>query len=335
MLFTQMDVKVIFSSGGKFNKNPDQKIADSETVDGAKQIVNALIQSGHAAKILKITPTKIASVKKIRADAVFNLCEWSGRDYPLGVNVLKTLEEKGLPFTGADSKSYEWCCDKFEMKKMFDKFGIPTPKWTSVTPSDTKKVINNKVDKLRFPVIIKPAYEHCAIGIDKKSVVHSKKYVAKKIIKLFQKYQEPVLVEEFIEGREFTITVLKNHRLHIFPPAEIIFNTKSRDKFLSFKSQWIDDRQPYASKIVYNKNLTETLKNISKKIFLKMGCKGYVRIDIRVRNQKIYVLEVNINPGLSPHENYGLTVSTRAAGWTFDKLINEIATAAVTNQIKN
>lgn len=330
-----MNVKVIYSHGGNYNKNPEQKIADGDTIDAVKQIVSALNDSGHKAKIVKITPTKINFVKRIKADAVFNLCEWSGKDYPLGVNVLKKLEENKIPYTGADSKSYEWCCDKISMKNMFDKLKIPTPKWTFITPDDTKKIIENKIDKLSLPIIIKPAYEHCAIGIDKKSVIHSKKYLGKRIAKLLKNYNEPVIAEEFIEGREFTVTVLKNHKLHIFPPAEIIFNSKGSDKLLSFKSQWIDANAPYTSRVITDKYLHKNLKKLSKKIFTKMGCKGYVRIDMRTKGKNVYVLEVNINPGLTPYESYGLTVSTEAYGWTFGKLVNEIANAAVTNSITN
>lgn len=327
-----MNIKVIYSSGGKYNKNKEQKLADDETFVGASQIVDALIQKGHSAEVLKITPTKIGAVKKIEADAVFNLVEWSGKDYPLAVRVLKNLESCNIPYTGADSKSYEWCCDKIAMKKMFDSFGIPTPEWTFIEPKDSEKIIEEKIAKLPFPIFIKPAYEHCAIGIDARSVIHKRKGATGKIMNLLKTYKEPVMVEHFIKGREFTTTVIKNHKLHIFPPAEVVFKTKNQDKILSFRTKWIDTQ--YNSKIVKDKLLTEVLKKLSKKIFLKMNCKGYVRIDLRSDGKKIYVLEVNINPSIWPEECYGLTVSTEAAGWDFNKLIDVIANSAV-NNVKN
>ncbi len=330
-----MDFKVIFSSGGRFNKKPDQKMTDDETGDGAKLIVDALIKNGHEAQICKITPSKIDTVKKIQADAIFNLVEWSGRDYPLGVSVLKTLEKRGIPYTGADSKSYEWSCDKISMKKMFEKFNIPTPRWATANPKDNLLSISKKIESLNFPIIAKPAYEHCAIGINKKSVIHSKRGAAEKIFVLLEKYKEPVLIEEFINGREFTTTVVKNHSLHVFPPAEVIFKTGGIEKFLSFKTKWIDCDSAYTSRVVTNPTLSKNLKKISRKIFTQMDCKGYIRIDIRIRKGKIYVLEVNINPSIWPEDCYGLTISTEAAGWSFNKLVNEIATAAITNQIKN
>lgn len=331
----KMEFKVIFSSGGKYNKNPDQKLADEDTYDCAKMVVDALSNKGHEVEILKVTPSKIKSVHKIKADAVFNLCEWSGKDYPLGVDVLKRLEKNKIPYTGADSKCYEWCCDKITMKAMFKSFNIPTPNWVGINPKDSQEEIIAKISNLKFPIISKPAYEHCAIGIDKKAVIHTKRGAEKKIHELVQKFKQPVLVEEFIKGREFTMTVLKNHHLHIFPPAEIIFNSRNKDKFLSFETQWIDERKTYGSKVLSNKKLSLELKRLARKIFTKMECKGYVRIDIRYRAGKIYVLEVNINPGLTPYESYGLTVSTEAAGWNFDKLVNEIAISAVSNKVRN
>ena len=330
-----MDIKVIFSSGGKYNNNPDQKIADEDTLVAVNKVVEALKNSGHSTDTIKITPSKIDSVKKLKAHAVFNLCEWSGKDYPLGVEVLKNLESYKIPHTGADSKSYEWCCDKIVMKKMFDSFGIPTPKWTFVDPKDNKKTIVQDVVKLKFPIIIKPAYEHCAIGINKKSVIRSKKEFVKNIASLLKKYKEPILVEEFIEGREFTITVVKNHRLHIFPPAEVIFKTKNRDKLLAFDTKWYEDKPTFYSKVVSNKVLSQNLKNLARKAFIKMECKGYVRVDVRMKRDNFFVLEINVNPSILPEECYGLTVSTEAAGWTFNKLVDEITKAAVTNQIQS
>lgn len=326
-----MEVKVIFSSGGKYNKNTQQKIADSDTKDGAKKIVGALIEKGHHAEIVKITPEKTKSVKDIKADVVFNLVEWSGRDYPLALEVLQTLEASKIPYTGSDSKSYEWCCDKISMKKMFDLYKIPTPKWTSITPSDTKTEIKRKIAKLKFPIIVKPAYEHCAIGITKKSVINYKKDAIGRISKLISNYTQPVLVEEFIKGREFNSTVLKNHVLHVFPPSEVIFKTRDPLKILSFNLEWLWGGEKYDAAIVQEKKLSNYIKSLSKKIFVKMGCKGYVRIDMRMRGSKIYILEVNINPSLFPDDFYGLTASTRAEGWNFTKLVDEVANAALEN----
>lgn len=332
-MIKKLNVKVIFSSGGKFYKNREQKIADDETGDGAKQVADALIKAGYFAEIVKVTPSSIGLIKNINADTVFNLCEWSGRDYPLAVRVLKILEKGHIPYTGADSKSYQWCSDKISMKKMFDRLGIPTPAWTFVNPNDAKSDIIKKVDRLSLPIIVKPAYEHCGIGIDYKSVIRSKKDSVKKIVRLLRSYKEPVIIEEFIEGREFTTSVLKNHSLHVFPPAEVRFHTKNRNKLLSFATKWLETGNTYSSSVLKDAFLSGSLKRISKKIFTKMDCKGYIRIDLRMDNKKkkMYVLEVNINPSIWPEDCYGLTVSTEAEGWKFERLVDEIARAATVN----
>lgn len=332
-----MDIKVIFSSGGKYNKNREQKLADDDTAGDAKTIVDALIENGHAAQMVEITPSKINAVKKLNTDVVFNLVEWSGRDYPLAVKVLKNLESQKIPYTGADSKSYEWSSDKITMKKMFDKFGIPTPSWTAINPNDKRSDIQKKIDGLIFPIIIKPAYEHCGIGISYESVIRSEKSSVDKIVKLLNLYKEPVIVEEYIEGREFTTTVIKNHNLHVFPPAEVLFKTKNRNKLLSFATKWLDTGNDYRSIILKEDDLSKILRKLSKSIFIKMNCKGYIRIDLRMdpKNKKLYVLEVNINPSIWPEKCYGLTVSTEAEGWNFNKLVEEIANAAFTNHLKN
>lgn len=330
-----MKVKIIFSSGGKYNKSAQQQVAEDETLKVVKKVSAALESTGHSAEMVKITPSKIESVRKINADAVFNLVEWAGKDYPLAVKVLKNLEACNIPYTGADSKSYEWCCDKISMKKMFDNLKISTPVWTYIDTNDSDEQIESKISNLPFPIIIKPAYEHCAIGIDTRSVIHKRKGALGKIKRLLETYKEPVIVEQFIEGREFTTTVLKNHKLHTFPPSEVVFKNKLLDNLLSFKTKWVKPEEAYGSKIVGDKLLSKALVSMSRKIFKKMNCKGYVRIDFRMDNNKIYVLEVNINPSILPEECYGLTVSTEAAGWNFNKLVNEITKAAISNHLKN
>jgi D-alanine-D-alanine ligase len=324
-----MNIKVIFSSGGKYNKNPEQKIADDETVDIANKISEALKEAGHSAETVKVTPSQVNRVKKLETDVVFNLCEWSGRDYHLGTEVLKILEDYKIPHTGADSKSYDWCSNKVVMKRMFDERNIPTPNWTDVTPADNESLIGEKIQKLAFPIIVKPAYEHCAIGIDDKSVITSKKSALSKIQSLLETYQQPIIVEEYIEGREFTLTVIKNHVLHIFPAAEVIFPTQSAlNRVLSFETKWSENGE-YDSVLLKDKKLAKQLERVAKDTFLKMNCCGYVRIDTRYRNGKVYVLEINVNPDIYPEEGYGLTVSTEAGGWNFTKLVDEIACAAL------
>lgn len=322
-----MNIKVIFSSGGRYNKNPEQQIADNETLYTAKRITKALKVAGHAADLVEVNPRKISGVKQLETDVVFNLCEWSGRDYPLAVKVLKYLEKSKIAYTGADSVSFDWCCNKVLMKKMFDKRNILTPVWTVIYPDDENDTISQNIKRLQFPIIVKPAYEHCAIGIDEKSVLYSQKDTVEKITKLIKDYNQPAIVEEYIVGREFTVTLIKNHSLHFFPPAEVVFNPSYNRKLLSFDTKWSKD-DTFTSKILKNKNLVKKLEKVSTDAFMKMNCRGYVRIDARVRDNKVYILEINVNPSIYPDPTYGLTVSTKAGGWNFVKLVDEIANSA-------
>lgn len=325
-----MNIKVIYSAGGDFAKGIDEKITDDETIEVAQKVTAALNQLGHSAESFKVTPSKIKDIKNIKADVIFNLCEWTGKDSHFGIEVLHELERRKIPYTGPTAESDLISCSKISMKRMFDKFNIPTPNWVWVDPSDSKEVITKKIDRLPLPVIVKPAYEHCGVGINYKSVIKNKVALTKKIISLLKKYNEPIVVEEFIDGREFTITVLKNSTVHVFPPAEVIFNTKNPIKVLSFEAKWHSGTDTYSSKILEEKNLGNILKDESRKIFNNIVKKGYVRIDFRVRNNKAYALEFNVLPSLLPEDCYGLTVSTEAEGWSFNKLVDEIAQAAST-----
>ena len=324
-----MNIKVIYSLGGAVEKGSEQKVADRETVKTAKKIAQALKSSGNSVKLVKVTPSDIPSVGKLKADVIFNLCEWSGRDSQLGVEVLKNLEKAKVNYTGADSKSYFWDCDKSLMKKMFDKKGILTPKWITVLPDEAKFEILKKIKKLKFPLFAKPAYEHCAIGIDRKSVLKNEKDAITRINLIIKKYKQPAIVEEYIDGREFTLTVVKTEKVNVFPAAEEIFISENGgERYMSFNAKW-SLGETFSSVILKDEKLTKKLQDVASNVFLKMGCRGYVRIDTRLRGDKIYVLEVNVNPSLLPEDNYGLTVATEYAGWDFKKLVSEIAHSAL------
>lgn len=333
----KLNITVLYSIGSEYEENKEQLIAENDTVSAATAIAKVLIKAGHNVDLLKITPDTIDKVKSINSDLIFNLVEWSGKDYRLGVKVLKTIAKQGIPFTGADAKSYDWGSDKVEMKAMFDKYQIPTPRWHAVHkkfyPRD-----HSIIAKLNFPMIIKPAYEHCAIGINDQSVIESIEEIQPKVTAFLKMYKEPIIAEEYIDGREFTITVVQNGKITVLPPAEIIFeNSNRRRKIISFDEKWETNEAPrmWTETVIADVSdpLTPRLAQIAQIAFEKMGCKGYARLDVRIRGEEILVLEINVNPSLyddSDDSEYGLLVSAKAAGMTFNSLVKDIAASALT-----
>lgn len=328
-----MKVTVLYNQGGTYPLNREQKITDEDTHKTAIEISNALKQSGYETDLVKVTPEDLNLVDNIDTDLVFNLCEWSGKDYPLAVRVIKKLDDNKIPYTGADSSSYEWCSNKIKMKKLFDKFGIITPKWLAVRRHASKKILES-LSQFNFPLIMKPAYEHCGIGIRDTSIVKNNKNIKSRIERYKNFYDQPVIIEEFIAGREFQVTIIRNGQIKIFPPAEIIFgDRKGKEKIYSFGSKWGKSREEsiYINTIIHknSRGIINDIIKAAKSAFTKMGCRGYARADIKSRNHEIYLLEINVNPALDPDPEYTLTASSMAAGFEYKDLVVEIAKAGL------
>jgi D-alanine-D-alanine ligase len=324
-----MKITVIYNQGSLFETSSEQEVADKDTYDSALQITDALGRSGYDTEMREIRPDSIQQIKEIHSEAIFNLCEWTGKDYFLAVEVTKILEKMRVPYTGGDTKSLKWSSDKVLMKDLFKKYDIETPNWLVV-----KRKINAvqlaKLKKFHFPLILKPALEHCSIGVHQDSVIDTFGECEEKINKYYANFRQPILVEEYIDGREIHVTAIRNGVIHILPPAEIIFlNKPGTKKLFTFESKWEETgsaKSVFAKTIVANpdKVIDGQISEIVNKIFLKMKCTGYARLDFRIRNKKVYLLEVNVNPSIIQDPEYTITVSAQAAGWDFGRLVLEI-----------
>ena len=192
--------------------------SDMDTQNSAIDAADVLRSEGYEVSLLGIGLDEVPKVKNINDDLVFNLVEWTGKNIDKGTQVIKLLEKKGIPFTGSGSWGFMLSSDKVQMKKEMAKHKIPTP-------------------QLKFPVIVKPAYEHCGIGITQNSIARNEADLRFMIHDLRIKYKQPVIAEEFIKGRELHVTMLeKNGRPWVLPPAEVIFNNP--DAVLSYEMKW-------------------------------------------------------------------------------------------------
>jgi D-alanine-D-alanine ligase len=185
-----------------------------------------------------------------------------------------------------------------------------------------------------YPVIIKPALEHCSIGLTHESVVHDAVTLSLRISERLRTFEEPMVAEEYIKGREFQVTAIDTaHGLRVLPPAEILFDAKNGDQLLTYDSRWDDSTADYKSSHVVlsalDPGLAASIDVVTKKTFIDLGFRDYIRLDIRVRAGNIFILEANSNPGLSDDFEYGMTLSYKAVGWTFADFVWKIVESAV------
>jgi D-alanine-D-alanine ligase len=327
-------ITVLYNLPGE---NTTQNIteADDDTEKSALNIVEGLKTLGYETEIMGITRQDIGKVSRIEADLVFNMIEWSGRECEYAVSVLEILEKKHIPFTGSDAVGYMLSCNKIAMKKKMDQFMIPTPKWLSVNSSEILPVEN-----LNFPLIAKPASEHCAIGVSQKSVVNNDQELRDLIVELYNLYKQPILIEEYIDGLEAHVTVLeKNGEPWVLPPAVIEWKkTEGYKAILTYEAKWKDDSveanlSEWAADDRLSKDVQTKIRDLAGVTFQKLGGRSYSRIDMRIRGEEVLVLEINNNPGIDFHPESGIAHSASKAGLEWLGLLQNIVTESYAHPV--
>src|SRR5690348_14853255 len=139
---------------------------DIDTEESAKEVLDALISKKFDVELLPIDQAHIDTISSVRADLIFNLIEWTGLDMYLADRALALIEASGIPFTGATRDNYITTADKSMMKKLFDGYGLPTARWQLFETG--KEVVR---PDFIYPLIVKPALEHCSIGLTNDAIV--------------------------------------------------------------------------------------------------------------------------------------------------------------------
>lgn len=267
-------------------------------------------------------------IEDINPDMVFNLVEALNGTEAYMHFIPQILESKNVSFTGGTSQSLFITTNKVLTKKLFDQYNILTPKWFS-----TKNTFN--AISFSVPCIIKPVNVDASVGLDDSSIIYAKEKLKDELNKRTEKYGE-CFVEEFIDGREFNISVIetKDGPL-VLPIAEIRFENypKDKPKIISYDAKWNEDTFEYHNTVRnfdFNKNdekLLNELKKTTLEIWNKFELKGYVRVDYRVdENENIFALEINVNPCISPDS--GFFAACEKYGWNYTKMVEAILSFA-------
>lgn len=321
-----MNIAVIYSVPTRRALSTPYKATDEDTKGSAEEVAAALATKGAKPTLIPITEDSIGRISIITTDVIFNLIEWDGLDRPLTLAAFDAIEATGIPYTGSTKDAIVVCNDKAKMKTKLDEAGLPTPRWQLFTQHHSNGA---GFTHFSLPVIVKLALEHCSIGLTKDAVVTKQEELLGIVKERINTFHQPVYVEEFITGRELQVTLLEREKgLTVLPPAEIVFDTKGTQAFLTYAGRWdgahTDYKESSVEKAVLSPDLMQKLYLISHKTFRTFGFRDYSRLDIRLRGEEIFILEANANPGLGDDEDYGMTVSYRAAGMTFADFCRDI-----------
>lgn len=219
------------------------------------------------------------------------------------------LDLIGIPYTGSKVLASALAIDKIYSRKLFTQAGLNVPK--SVVVKTGSKIINLNFS---FPVFVKPNNQGSSVGVFK---VKNKKQLVS-ALKKSHKYSGQALVEESIDGVEVTGSILGNEKPITLPLVEIVPKTGFFDYKAKYNENFCDEIVPAR----INKILTKQAQQAAKLAYQTLGCQGFGRVDMIIKKDKVYVLEVNTIPGLTPVSL--LPKAAKAAGITYSKLLDKI-----------
>ncbi|KAF2958435.1 D-alanine--D-alanine ligase [Thermotoga sp. Ku-13t] len=262
-------------------------------------------------------------VERVRSfEAVFNLSTSH-----LQMHVPAVLDVLKIPYTGSSALAHALCTDKVITKIVLQHYGIPTPRFVIFQPGEEPASIDF------FPAIVKPTRQGSAKGINVDSVVADEQALKKAVKRVHALFKEPALVEEFIDGREFSVGILAGR---VLPILEIDFSTlpEGIERFYSYRvKHFFGEQTRYICPAEISKDLKMEIERYAMKAFCALNLRNYARMDLRLKGNEPYFLEVNSLPMLTP--NYSDVVKmAQAAGLSYEELILEIFNDAVKTAVR-
>ncbi len=339
ILWNQTDEDVVEHWRREGRRSPDwdsSKIIEPwDTVaEEIELIADCVRAAGHHATAVNIKDDLKAMLDAISADkpdVVLNLVEWFHDDLEHEHHVPALFELLGIAYTGNRPLALSLCQKKPHAKAILRNAGLPTPRAVVVTGNVAPKDLD-----LRYPLIIKPAYEDASGGIDAGSVVYNRAELDARIAHVRSDHKMAALVEEYVEGREIHCAIIGNNPPEAMPLYEMQFkggtdnDGRKLPNIITYRAKWdpfsrdyhameskcpVDDLDP---QIVAN------IQSIALRAYEALGCRDYARVDMRLdpKTGEPFILEVNPNPDLADGCAYAQCV--RASGRTYEQAIQQI-----------
>lgn len=241
--------------------------------------------------------TLTSSILRDKPAMVFNLVDSiKGNDY-LSSTIPGLLDMMDMPYTGAGLLGLALCYNKFLMKKLLQSSGIPVPNFQLFNTPHELLDIN-----LRFPLISKLNEIHGAVEISNKSISENEKELRERLEFLIKTYKQPVLVEEYIAGREMVVYMLQGFNTKMYM-AEKMFNKPGQKyQIATFEDQWTEGgKNPEDQAYTYQKYEDNNLKEFARKAFEITRMEDYGKFDVRQdASGRFYFIDVNLNPAFGP-----------------------------------
>lgn len=291
-----------------------------------KSIVDGLKKFGHQVKAFEGDKDIIRRLEEFMPKVlkgelpgmVFNL-SYGIQGQARYTHVPGILEMIGIPYVGSNPLAHSLALDKVVAKMIFRQRGLPTADFAVLDAPGFK------APDLDYPLIVKPKNEAVSMGI---KVVNNEEELREAAQTIFDTFQQPVLVEQYIEGREINVGLLGNNPPTPFPPCEIVFGKDGPPIYT------LEDKKGESGRVIkwlcpapIGKELTQKAQEIAIRAFSALGCYDCARVDMRMDSQgNFYILEINSLPSLGEHGSY--TIAAKEVGLDFPDLVNRLVETA-------
>ena len=281
----------------------------TSTRDSNRVLCESLQEEGIEAFIEELSDPQLEKIleKYNPADTIlFNLCETLPGIPKSEIRVLEILENSGFTYTGNVPEVIEMSYDKKKVKEVLRSIGIRVPYGEVLTPEEAS-------GWNLFPAIVKPAHEHCSLTITENSVVFDTNSLQEQIRVVNDELNQPALVEDFIDGREFHVSVWNNDPPEVLPPVEMDFSAfcEARKRLCTYDSKFLPGSEHYEKietliPAPLDKKLLDRLHKKVLEAWKGFGCLDYARFDFRLRGDEFYLLDINPNNDISFDTTFAL-----------------------------
>ncbi|MBC8520737.1 MAG: D-alanine--D-alanine ligase [Methanomicrobia archaeon] len=312
-------------------KSALDKIAELDSPETIDYVREALMSGGNEVILIEADGNAYGKLKEERRDTdiVFNIAEGlRGESRESYIPAICDMLE--IPYTGSGVLTLGLCLNKARTKEILRYYGIPTPDFQVLKSKD------DKLDpglELKFPLIVKLLHEGSQMGLSRDSIVCSEEDLRDRTAYLMYEYGEPVIVEEFLDGREFTVGILGNEEPIVLPIIETLFEDGQKTRLftpdepiLPFipKDIVINPEHSSVCPADIDEDLKKEIEETALDAYRALDCRDWCRIDLRMKRDGDIpnVLELNPIAGIDP--SYHLPKAAKAAGISYERLIKMI-----------
>lgn len=313
--------------------DPDRIVEPWDTVAEEIQLLERCVrEGGHEVVAVNIRDSfevLFQAITTERPDVILNLVEWFHDDIENEMHVAALFELLGVAYTGNRPIALSLCQKKPHAKALLAAAGLPVPKGILVDQGPAPVDL-----PLRFPLIVKPAFDDASGGIDAGSVVRDRAALDKRVQLIVGEHKMPALIEEFIEGREIHCAILGSEPLPLyemqFKPGGVDNEGRPLPGIITYRAKWdpysrdyysmdpkcpVDDLEP---------EVVAHIQAVALRAYRTLGCRDYARVDMRLdpTTGDPYILEVNPNPDLA--DGCAFAQCVRASGRTYEQAIQEL-----------